>query len=137
MKLGQEIKYLKSFIQLSLLKEENSSSVRTNFEAVDPNLSLASMLLIPFVENSFKHSNFEDKTYGWIDMELKTEGHQLFFVVKNSIGGQNKAKDGQGGIGLENTRRRLAILYPNRHNLTIQKSPNEFYVQLKIDLHES
>ena len=134
--LEKEVKYLKSFIQLSLLKEETTTGVQTNFEKLPPNLQIVPMLLIPFIENSFKHSNFENESEGWINIHLKCEGTNLSFVVKNSVGGEKTAKDGQGGIGLKNVQRRLNLLYPDKHELSIQKNEEEFSVQLKIELDE-
>lgn len=135
--LEKEIKYLKSFIQLSLLKEEESLQVNTNFENINPKLQIVPLLLIPFVENSFKHSNVEDQEKGWIEINLSCENQYLCFSIKNSIGGRIEAKDEQGGIGLENTHRRLNLLYPEKHELKILRNEKDFAVHLKIELHEN
>jgi LytS/YehU family sensor histidine kinase len=93
------------------------------------------MLLIPFVENAFKHGiSFQQPSFIKIDLALK--GKSLFFEVSNSRPMQkgNDPEKVRGGIGLTNTRQRLRLLYPNRHQLTIQEKENEFMVQLMLEL---
>ena len=85
------------------------------------------MLLIPFVENAFKHGvgMILNPT---ISIDLQTENNCLIFEVKNKVNRQFKeVKDSASGIGLNNVKRRLELLYPDNHQLTI-KEENDFYV---------
>jgi len=132
--LDQEINYIKSYIALQLLKDDEISNVHYQFPSGNTKLKIAPMLLISYIENSFKHSKIEDLKNGWIDIKIKTEQNKLFFEVKNSIPEIEPAKDKQGGIGLENVKRRLSLIYPEKHKLGIKKNDNEYSVRLTIEL---
>ncbi len=132
--LGKEIEYLRHFIDLHLLKDSRGLNVEVNLDESRPDLKIAPMLFIPFVENAFKHSRIEDLQNGWIKIELKTSDHTVVFDVKNSLPKQDFTKDKIGGIGLENVRRQLELLYPDRHELTIRENGDAFEVLLKIHL---
>jgi LytS/YehU family sensor histidine kinase len=92
------------------------------------------MLFIPFIENAFKHSRIEDLENGWIEIRLATTDHQVVFEVKNSLPKTDFTKDKVGGIGLENVKRQLELMYPRRHELNIEQRNNAFEVFLKINL---
>lgn len=135
-RLGQEISYLKGYLELQLLKYENSENIRYDFSSADHNLKIAPLLLITFVENSFKHSHIEDSETSWIHMELVTEGRQLRFSIENSLPENYMRKDTTAGIGLENVRRRLNLLYPDRHSLNLKEADSVYSVKLILDLDE-
>jgi LytS/YehU family sensor histidine kinase len=90
------------------------------------------MLLIPFVENAFKHGVgfIENPT---IDIELKDSASELFFRVSNKKGTvMNETKDESSGIGLANVKRRLELLYPENHSLIVVDSGSDFIITLTI-----
>lgn len=130
--LDKELEYLRHFIDLHLLKDSRGLNVTVDLDDSRPYLSIAPMLLIPFVENAFKHSKIEDREKGWIKISLKTADQHLLFDVHNSVPDQNYTKDEAGGIGLANVRRQLELVYPDRHELSIEPGPDVFRVQLKI-----
>lgn len=130
--LHKEIAYLQNFIDLQMLKDSNGLNVRVHFDQNRPNMTFAPMLLIPFVENAFKHSNIEDRERGWIDIDLQTREGAVEFNVSNSLPESRGSKDKVGGIGLNNVRRQLELLYPERHNLEIEEKDGMFRVCLKI-----
>ena len=132
--LHKEIAYLQHFIDLQMLKDSSGLNVKVHFDQSRPNLNIAPMLLIPFVENAFKHSKIEDLTNGWIRIDLRTGDHHIEFEVENSLPGQNASKDKVGGIGLSNVRRQLELLYPERHRLEIVEKDGVFRVWLRIEL---
>ena len=132
--LGQEIEYLRNFIDLHLLKDSRGLNVDVDLDESRPQLPIAPMLLIPFVENAFKHSKIEDLAKGWIRIQLRTSAERLLFSVQNSQPGAGYTKDQAGGIGLHNVRRQLELLYPGRHELNIETGPEQFSVTLSIDL---
>ena len=74
----------------------------------------------------------KDFDKGWIKISLHTEDKRLEFNIENSMPDHEYTKDGTGGIGLENVRRRLALLYPDKHELKILQQDNVFYVKLNI-----
>ncbi|MEZ4932251.1 MAG: GHKL domain-containing protein [Saprospiraceae bacterium] len=99
-----------------------------------PNLEVAPMLFVPFIENAFKHSRIEDLENGWIKIDLTTFDDQVVFKVENSLSKEEFTKDKVGGIGLENVRRQLELMYPNQHELDIQQLAGEFRVCLKLQV---
>jgi len=130
--LGKEIAYIRNYIELQKLKDQESQNIEADFAGVDETLMIAPMLFIPYIENSFKHSKFEDLEKGWIRISMEQEHPQLVFRVSNSLPQTPFPKDKQSGIGLDNVRRRLDLLYPNRHELNISSTDSEFSVVLKI-----
>ncbi len=132
--LGKEIEYLRHFIDLHLLKDSRGLNVKMELDESRPDLKIAPMLFIPFVENAFKHSRIEDLENGWININLTTGEHEVVFEVKNSLPKTVFTKDKVGGIGLENVKRQLELLYPNRYDLRIEKKEDSFEVFLKIQI---
>lgn len=132
--LQKEIVYLKNYISLQQLKDSEGMNIQVNLEEIRPNVLVPPLLLIPFVENAFKHSKIESQNEGWIEIDLKVDEQQLVFEVKNSIPSNAYTKDEVGGIGLENVKRRLALLYPNKHRLEIKNQEQQFDIRLQLDL---
>jgi len=90
--LHKEIAYLQNFIDLQMLKDSSGLNVKVHFDESRPNLNMAPMLLILFVENAFKHSKFEDLANGWITIGLRTGEHHIEFEVENSPAGNRCSK---------------------------------------------
>jgi two-component system, LytTR family, sensor kinase len=91
------------------------------------------MLLIPFIENSFKHGTGMIEA-PFIDITLKVSKQQLFFQVTNRFAPGDQSKDKNSGIGLANVKTRLQLLYPGKYDLVILNDDNIFSVQLKLNL---
>lgn len=135
--LKQEIDYIESYVQLQLLKdEESSNNVKVDIDNVNGKLQITPMLLITFIENCFKHSNFEDIEKNWIEIKLSTEGNFLTLIAKNSDPGA-QVKDKVGGVGLENVKRRLELAYPGKYTLKIKEEDKIYEVELTMDLSEN
>lgn len=131
--LDKEIEYLKSYIELQEIRFSHDVPVRVNLPEGDSSHKIEPMLLIPFVENAFKHG------VGLIDepkihISLSIEDGHLLFRVKNKFNQQDNQKDSRSGIGLKNVKKRLDILYPDKHQLDISHTDNIFNVHLKITL---
>lgn len=131
--LYKEIAYLRNFIDLQLLKDSRGMNVKVHLDESRPGLSIAPLLLIPFVENAFKHSKVEDLNFGWIDIDLTTNEQQIALIVQNSVP-LNNSKDKSGGIGLNNVRRQLELLYPGNYELSIQEKEDAFSIHLHLQL---
>ena len=129
--LQSEIENLQSYIDLQQqrfsekLKLHVSLDVKENWHTIEP------MLLIPFVENAFKHGTGLIQNPE-IEIELKAQNDQLYFVVKNRFVQTETTKDKTSGIGLANVKRRLELLYGNRHQLTINKTNEWFSTSLAL-----
>ena len=133
--LEKEIAYLQSYIELQSFRFGKNILVEAKFpELADIGYSIAPMLLIPFVENAFKHgTGITERPVIVIGLEVM-EPKRICFRVVNEISDEELSKDEQSGIGLTNVRRRLELLYPNRHNLYISKGEHVFVAELTIDL---
>ena len=130
--LGQELNYLKSYIDLQKVRFEDDVMVNFKVESMASNRQIEPMLLIPFVENAFKHGVglIEDAV---IDIYLNSSQTALFFQVRNKFNSDfSNVKDPASGIGLKNVRRRLELLYPDAHQLNVQKENGWFEVELSL-----
>ncbi|MFT5165147.1 MAG: two-component system LytT family sensor kinase [Saprospiraceae bacterium] len=132
--LKKELEYIDNFVDLNKLKDSQGLNVELNLDRSQPNLMVAPLIFVPFIENAFKHSKIEDLENGWIKISLEVRGKSLLFKVRNSRSEDNFTKDKVGGIGLKNVKRQLELLYPDKYHLVIDKKEKEFVVSLKIDL---
>ncbi len=132
-KLRREIDYINNFIEFQKLKADTDLNIQVEAAGCNEEFMIEPMLLIPFIENSFKHGNIDNPKKGWLQVGIKTLGPILVFQVRNSLPPIAINKDLVGGIGVENVRKRLEILYPGRYEMRIDKTETEFGVFLKID----
>ncbi|HYF29498.1 MAG TPA: histidine kinase [Chitinophagaceae bacterium] len=135
--LSREIDYLENYIALQRLRTDSNPNVaiQTSIDSRENMLQIAPMLLIPFVENAFKHGiSFREPTHIKVKLEIKDK--TLYFGVFNSkhIRHHTDPEKDKSGIGLENVSQRLKLLYPNRHELIIRDTPSEFFIHLTIQL---
>jgi two-component system, LytTR family, sensor kinase len=130
--LDKEVDYLKSFIELQELRINQNGYVEFKIEGEIENSTIAPMLLIPFVENAFKHGG-KNHTPGII-IHLYIEENQMRFEVDNYKKKNLLAqKDEVGGIGLQNIKRRLELLYHEKQSLQIIEDKEMFKIKLIIE----
>ena len=134
--LDEELKQIKNFIQLQFLKDDDQSNIKIEISDAPSHLKIAPMLLLPFIENSFKHSNVEDKVNGWIDISIKIVDDKLMMSLKNSASLLGGKKDETGGVGMENVKKRLSLIYPEKHKLNIKQDTEKYVVDLELNLAE-
>jgi LytS/YehU family sensor histidine kinase len=131
--LKSELNYIKNFVDLKLLKDSRGMDVELDLDSPSESLRISPLLLIPFVENAFKHSKIENLKNGFIKINFSTDPKWIIFKVVNSIPEHNFTKDEVGGVGLGNTKKRLELLYPDgKHQLNISETDDRFEVILKI-----
>ncbi|GAA0730362.1 histidine kinase [Aquimarina litoralis] len=135
--LEKEINYLKNFINLGKLRLDNTVKVTTTIkDQAYGNISIAPFILMPFVENAFKHVSLGEDQKNWIEIELHCYEEKILFRIKNSINNYDNynAEDlmKNSGIGLKNVRRRLDLVYKNQYHLDIQKTNNIFTIELQL-----
>ncbi|MEM6644546.1 MAG: histidine kinase [Bacteroidota bacterium] len=130
-KLSEEVNYLENFIALHQLRKEGQMNVLFDTKGDLSLTSITPMLFIPFFENAFKHGNLEDLQNGWLNSKLSVDVGSLDFTIANSYSAKDKLYT-KGGVGLENIKQRLALLYPDRHHLKVFRQDNIFEVALNI-----
>lgn len=131
--LKSEIENLQSYIDLQRQRFSEKLVLNVSLDVKEDWHTIEPMLLIPFVENAFKHGTglVQNPEIG---IELKAEHNRLYFIVKNKFIQTEMVKDKTSGIGLANVKRRLELLYGNRHSLTITKTDDWFIASLELTL---
>ena len=135
--LSKEVKFIKDYIELMKLRMTEKVKLRIEIEEPKEDLVIAPMLLLPFLENCFKHG-VSAQTESEILVKLEVMGETLFFETRNYIFpiNQDSPEALENGIGLVNTQRRLSLLYPDKHRLKFGKdeSTQQYWVNLTINL---
>jgi two-component system, LytTR family, sensor kinase len=131
--LEGEVNYLRKYIDLQKLRFAQNNFVNLELPEDSTNLKIAPMLLLPFTENAFKYAHSRSKPPG-ISITMQCDGKFLVFTCENSFDPASSKKTHSGGVGLENVKRRLQLIYPEQHWLEIKDKNNTFTVELKIDL---
>ena len=130
--LKSEAEYLKAYIDLQQQRFGDELNLKVLFDIKEDWHSIEPMLLIPFVENAFKHGG--QLQHPEIQISLSVGNNELYFTVMNKFEDNQSIKDKTSGIGLANVRRRLELLYPDKHRLNIENKNGYFTIQLKITL---
>ena len=131
--IEKEMHYLKDYMDLQQLRKDEKYSVQFTCTPGVKDFLIEPLLLVSFVENAFKHiSHFPDKT-NFVKVDLSRENGVFVFCVTNSKENQ-PVTESQGGIGLNNVKRRLELLYPDRHELKIDNSEKTFSAKLNLQI---
>ena len=132
--LEKEVEQLNNFIKLSKLQIEDRGMVQFDTKGIEPGFRIAPLILIVFIENAFKHSQAGQSENIEIDISLEMKANTLHFYCANNYVPNEGMDTVAGGIGLKNVQKRLDLLYPDKHNLTIDESHNLYKVNLSIEL---
>lgn len=132
--LAKEIEYLANFIRLQELQIEDRGTVNFTISGQASDKRIAPLLLVVFVENCFKHSTSSMTENIVIDIDLEIKGNQLRFRCANAFSENGNTQSLSKGIGLENVKTRLDLLYPNAYTLKIKTANNTYLVDLELDL---
>ncbi len=128
--LKEEVLHIKEYIDLEKIRFQETLIVDFEADEIDDTIKIAPMLLIPFVENAFKHGNLRNG-YLWIEIKISVKNSKLFFFIKNSIN-NNLTPSKKGGIGLENIKKRLDLNYTNNYKLETKKENDWYSIVLNI-----
>lgn len=134
--LIKELNMLENYIQLQLLKKSKSQNIDFYSEGIENQHKIAPLLLINFLENSFKHSNFFNDAEAWIEVSCSVEEDNHFHLIINNslfLSTESSNKD-NGGVGMKNVKRQLELHYPDTHQLGIEKTKESFFINLYIQL---
>jgi len=134
--LERELEYLRDYVNLQQLRYRQDAVVDIKIEGNIKSCAVAPLLFIHLLENAYKHSP-TTLGAGDIGLTIKVEEGTLFFIIKNPVGKhRSPLLPEQGGIGLQNVEKRLALMYGNRHSMQVSNDGEIFTVELKIhDLH--
>ena len=139
--LDRELEYFDNFIELEKLRQDHNVRLSVRVENVQAgNLTISPFILMPFVENAFKHVSQRADGPNWIDIRLHLDGPELHLAVANSVSaedGPSAQVVGYGGIGLKNVQRRLKLVYPGGYDLSIGRDESQFNVRLRLTLREA
>jgi LytS/YehU family sensor histidine kinase len=131
--IEQELKIISDYIELEKLRYDDSLRINFNHDIEDMRQAIPPLLLIPLVENAFKHGVSESRNQPFVDIHLSVNKRQLTYVVKNSSEGFPEDATVKENIGLSNLRRQLELLYKD-YNLSVQQDESVFTATLKINL---
>src|SRR4029077_14045603 len=123
--IEQEIKIISDYIALERLRYDDSLLINFNYDIEDMKQAIPPLLLMPLVENAFKHGVSETRNQPFVDIHLSVKNRQLEFVVKNSTEAFLTEGNVKENIGLSNLRRQLELLYTD-FNLSVQQGESEF-----------
>jgi two-component system, LytTR family, sensor kinase len=131
--IEQELKIISDYIALEKLRYDESLHINFNYDIEDMKQAIPPLLLIPLVENAFKHGASETRTQPFVDIHLSVKNRQLALFVKNSAEGFVGGEKVKENIGLSNLRRQLELLFTD-YNLSLEQSEGVFTATLKINL---
>ncbi len=134
--LDKEIEYLQNLVEVEKLRWGNELDVKATWNINNKKAEIAPLLLVPFIENAFKYVCRLPGHKGYVKISCTEENEKLFFYVENSYTDMTlyKKKDGAGGIGLQNVKKRLKLQYPDLYNLKIESDDQVYTVTLTLEL---
>lgn len=131
--VSEELNYIEKYLELQRIRTSNADYV--SFEVIGNanNLMIAPMILFPFIENAFKHTESNKKLYS-IDLKIEIKENTLNFECKNTYQDNSNEKQDYGGLGNELISKRLMLIYPEKHTLKTNNDNGVYQVELTLDL---
>lgn len=132
--LSKELLYLENYFNLQRIRTEATTLLKIDVDSKE--FEIAPLLLMPFVENAFKHVSDDDNRENIIQIDIQLSNERLHFYCINTIAFKEplSAPGGKPGIGLQNVRQRLELLYPNAYELHVEESDSKYFVHLYLIL---
>jgi sensor histidine kinase YesM len=132
--LNKEVEMIKDYMELEKVRYGKRLQMEVTISGEMDNKMITPLLLIPFIENSFKHGTSQVLEEPWIKLHIKAKEDSLFFELSNSKPFVNVVHPVRSGIGLNNVKKRLELLYPAQHQLSIETTEDAFTVQMLVPL---
>ncbi len=133
--IKNEMEFISNYIDLEKYRFEDRLTLRFTHEIDDLSLLIAPLLFIAFIENAFKHGFGSGRNE--ILIHLQAKAGKIYFCIENSTIKNDENNSHKNGLGIENAKRRLDLIYPNRHELLIKNTGNRFRVELSINTIEN
>ena len=135
--LDKEIQLIRDYLGLEKVRYGNRLDMQVSITGNCENKVIAPLLLIPFVENCFKHGASLVRGQQWLELKIEVNDDKLVFFLANSKPFGNIVTNGKKGIGLSNVQKRLDLIYPGDYSLGIESTDDSYMVQMTIRLHQS
>ena len=133
--LSKELSLVQDYMELERIRYGDKINMNLHIQGNTAGKMISPLLLIPFVENSFKHGTSRMLTHPWIKLDVIIEEHFMEFRISNNKPAQTNDPVTKKGIGLANVKKRLQLLYPGTHSLYIAENEMSYDVAMKISLH--
>ena len=134
--LSKELKMIGDYIELEKVRYGNKLELHIDTPTETNDLYISPLLLLPLVENCFKHGTSQILEQPWISLRIHLKGRQMQMKLLNGKSVQPMVSENGSGIGIHNVKKRLELLYPGKHELTITDEEDVFIVNLKIELEQ-
>lgn len=128
--LKDEVAFIRNYVAVENIRYRSAIAIDLDVQGIDEHSTISPLLLLPFIENAFKHGVAEEVSTGFVTIVICKNEDELMMEVSNSIALQEEAKT--GGIGLVNVEKRLKILYPEKYQLLIQNDGKNYQVSLTL-----
>ena len=135
-KLSKELEFIRNYIALEQLRLDGKIRVDFNVE-IENEIELPPLIFVNFLENAFKHATKTEGSFILLNISVNPKGELLFYVENSKEEDSNEEMGEYSGVGLQNVKKRLMLLFPHRHELIIQNSIKKFSVNLKLKTDES
>jgi len=132
--IEQEVQFLKDFIDIESVRWGKELAIHCSWKVTDNRKEFPPLLLITFVENAFKHVSRGISEKAYVNISFEQTDHSVCLEIENSKSNIHREKDSVSGLGLENVKKRLDILYAEKYELTIQDSELTYYTKLIIKI---
>ncbi|MNY20509.1 Sensor histidine kinase YpdA [compost metagenome] len=136
--LEEEILYLKNYIDLQQLRFDNRLEMSLSVFGKVDGYHIEPFLILPFVENSYKYCLSDAHSMAWITISINVNDDWLVVKIENSLPEDSLvtqvADTSKSGVGIANVQRRLELLYPDQHQLTVKNNVSSFFVSLKLKM---
>jgi two-component system LytT family sensor kinase len=129
--LSKELSYIEKFIELQKIRTTNEHYINYSLKGDPTNFMIPPMILIPFIENAFKHAEIK-KAENAINIHLDIEPQSFLFKCENSFNQNDQIKSEHSGLGSEMIKKRLSLLFPDKHKLTITNNNELYKVELSL-----
>ncbi len=133
--LEKELDFLSNYIDLEQIRIDESVKVNLKINIPDPSIHIAPLLFVPLIENAFKHGVNVSAKSPYIKVDLSVDDkHTLHFSCQNLKDNFHEEEQHSGGIGLENVRKRLELIYPGKHEMIIEDNDDSYSVTVNLEL---
>jgi LytS/YehU family sensor histidine kinase len=131
-KLSQDVEFLRNYVEVEKIRYSSRMDILFEVQGINEEAQIEPLLMLPFIENTFKHGLREEINKGFVHIIISLVGKELSAQISNSKSGETV--NSTSGLGLENVRKRLEILYPGKHSLKIDETDMNYEVLLTITL---